>query len=201
MSTPPPPAPVFSADRLHLHVSGSVNAALVPHWLNWLRIFYPDLTVSLSVTRSALRFVTLDSLHALASGPVWIDAWDASDIPPGVHNGLDEDTDCFGIFPATLNTTMRLAAGLTDSPMLMALQLTRRPVAVAASFPGTNPLINQKLEDLQRRDNIVFTPQVPAYSVSQGQWKGGTGFFMPFLLETLEKKLTASPATPCEHSI
>ncbi|MEX5297018.1 flavoprotein [Kocuria sp. CPCC 205268] len=199
MSTSPSQAPIFSADRLHLHVTGSVNAALVPHWLNWLRIFYPDLTVSMSVTHSALRFVTLDSLRLLSSGSVWIDAWDSPDIPSGVHNGLDEDTECFGIFPATLNTTMRLAAGLSDSPMLMALQLTRRPIAVATSFPGTNPLIDQRLEDLQRRNNIIFTPQVPAYSVSQDQWKGGTGFFMPFLLETLETKLSAPETTRQNH--
>ena len=190
MDAPPQQVPVFSAKRLHLHVSGSVNAALVPHWLNWLRMFYPDLGVSLSVARSALRFVTIDSLRLLSSGPVWTDTWESTDVPSGVHSGLDDEVECFGIFPATLNTTMRLAAGLCDSPMLMALQLTRRPIGIATSFPGTNTLIDRRIQDLTQRDNIVFTRQVPAYNVSQGEWKSETGFFMPFLLEALEAKLS-----------
>jgi hypothetical protein len=32
--------PVFDAGALTLFVTGSVNAALLPHWLSWLRLGY-----------------------------------------------------------------------------------------------------------------------------------------------------------------
>lgn len=77
--------PDFTLRRLLLFVTGSINAALVPHWLTWLRHLHPDLVTSLVVTRSAERFVTLEALRAITTGRVWRDSWD-EDLPnPGTN--------------------------------------------------------------------------------------------------------------------
>lgn len=80
---------------------------------------------------------------------------------------------------------MRLASGRSDSPSLMALQLSDKPIAIAASFPGINPLISANLEKLTLRKNVAFTGNVAAYSVGRKNWSGQTGFFMPLLTQAL----------------
>jgi hypothetical protein len=71
------------------------------------------------------------------------------------------------MFPATLDSVMRLAGGRSDSPMLMALQLTTRPIGIAATFPGMNEVIQEQIGRLPRRPNVVFSGEVPAFSVSK----------------------------------
>ncbi|WP_416405543.1 flavoprotein [Arthrobacter sp. LFS091] len=183
--------PILDIEKLILVVTGSINAALVPYWLNWFRNAYPDVITSLIITQSAERFVTYDALKHLANGAVWRDSWDEPGLPGGSHIGLDESADCFGIFPATLDYTMRLASGRTNSPSLMALQLTEKPVAVAASFPGTNPVHMQALKNLELRENMAFTDKVAAFSVGRKAWSGQTGFFMPLLASTLAGLISA----------
>lgn len=182
--------PSLDIKKLILVVTGSINAALVPYWLNWFRTAYPEVIVSLIITRSAEQFVTYDALKHLANGSVWKDSWDEPDLPGGSHIGLDNSADCFGIFPATLDYTMRLASGRSNSPSLMALQLTEKPIAVAASFPGTNPVHIESLMKLQLRENVAFTETVAAFSVGRKAWSGQTGFFMPLLASTLAELIS-----------
>jgi hypothetical protein len=188
--------PVFTGRHLTLLVTGSVNAALVPYWLHWTKQMYPDLTVSVGVSRMAQRFVRIDALRAIASGAVWSDSWESSDLPDSAHIGIESQSDCFGVFPATINTTMKLAAGLTDTPTMMALQLTRKPVAIASTFPGTNEVVKRRCTELEQRPNLRFTGTLPAFSVSGGDWSGTTGFFMPLLLTVLEEMRTQSHEAP-----
>jgi hypothetical protein len=68
----------------------------------------------------------------------------------------------------------------------MALQATARPIAIAPSFPAMNAVIESHLDLLARRQNVVFTEQVPAFSVGREQWDGQTGCFMPLLLMAIE---------------
>jgi hypothetical protein len=109
------PLPV-SFERLLLVVTGSVNAVLVPYWLNWLRQMYPQLTTHLMVTRSAEQFIRGRALQALVTGTVRRDVWDDSEFPVGGHLEIDNSTDCYGVFPTTLDFAMRLAAGRSSTP-------------------------------------------------------------------------------------
>ncbi|SFR33852.1 Flavoprotein [Microbacterium azadirachtae] len=188
--------PVFTYRKLTLLVTGSVNAALVPYWLHWLNQMYPDLTVSVGVSQMAQRFVQLDALRALTSGAVWADSWESADLPERAHIGIESQAECFGVFPATINTTMRLAAGFTDTPTLMALQLTQKPIAIASTFPGTNEIVKRRCAELELRPNLRFTGTLPAFSVSAGDWSGTTGFFMPLLLTVLEELRERSDDVP-----
>jgi hypothetical protein len=181
--------PTFSAQRLTLLVTGSVNAALVPYWLHWLAQAYPNLETSVLVTRTAEQFVTIPALSALVTGDVWRDSWDEPKLPKSPHIELVQRSDCFAVFPATLHTTMRLAQGSCESPALMSLQLTRKPVVIAPSFPGTNEIIEHHRLLLSQRPNVAFSRAVPAFSVGQRSWGGETGFFLPLVLEKLEELL------------
>ncbi|MBX9719222.1 MAG: hypothetical protein K2X36_10340 [Microbacteriaceae bacterium] len=180
----PPP---FTAETLLLLVTGSISAALVPYWLNWLRQMYPALVTHVTVTRSAERFVTVEALRHLVIGEVYRDDWDDANLPKSGHMALEEMAECFGVFPATVHTAMRLANGHCDSPTLYALQTTTKPIAIAPTFPGTNEVIESRMEALRTRPNVVVTGTVPAFSVSKQAWTAGTGFFMPLLLEALER--------------
>lgn len=184
METPP----AFRSHSLLLWVTGSVNAAMLPYWLNWLRQFYPELRTNIIVTPSAERFVSVLALKQLVTGDVWRDSWDDPLMPPS-HIMLEEAVECFAVFPATLNSTMALASGAAYSPALMCLQLTKKPVAVAPSFPGSNNVIDQHLELLLSRPNVFLSEQVTAFSVSKAEWGGQTGAFMPLLIEALADHL------------
>ena len=147
-----------------------------------------------SVSAAAERFVSIEAIKHLITGSAWRDSWDEPNLPKTAHIDFDSVADCSGIFPATLNTTMRLASGESSTPTMLALQTTTKPVALAQAFSGTSALIERQMEQLQMRPNVVFTETVPAFSVGKQAWSGRTGFFMPLLLQALEKQL--SPEVP-----
>lgn len=100
MDNPPP----LALARLTLVITGSINAALVPYWLNWFRNAYPDVLVNVIITPTSERFVTFDALKNLINGEVWRDRWDDPGLPGGSHLGLDELTAGFGVFPPLWTT-------------------------------------------------------------------------------------------------
>jgi phosphopantothenoylcysteine synthetase/decarboxylase len=150
----------FEGTELHLHITGSISAALVPWWIHLLRQVQPGLTVNVSVTRSAARFVAVRSLRHLANGQVWTDSWDEPGLPPEVNSGESGNSECFIIFPATLDTLMRLSQGRADSPALLMLQVTTRPIVIADTLPGSNEIVESNLRNLRLRSNIGFAPRV-----------------------------------------
>jgi phosphopantothenoylcysteine synthetase/decarboxylase len=150
----------FEGTEVHLHVTGSISAALVPWWIHWLRELHADLTVHVSVTRSAERFLAVRSLRHLANGRVWTDSWDDPGLPPEINSGKSGGSECFLVFPATLDTLMRLAQGRADSPALMMLQVTTLPIVIADTLPGSNEIVESNLRTLRLRSNIAFAPRV-----------------------------------------
>ncbi|MGW7353422.1 CypD family RiPP peptide-cysteine decarboxylase [Streptomyces sp. NPDC054784] len=168
----------FEGTELHIHVTGSISAALVPWWLHWLRQLHPELVVNVSVTPAASRFLAVRALHHLANGKVWTDAWDHPELPPEINSGASGGSECFIVFPATLDTVMRLAHGRADSPALLMLQLTKLPLVIADTFPGTNEIIESHLETLRLRPNIAFAPRVNGVRASNRS-TAEVGFNLP----------------------
>ena len=152
-------ARIYEGHELHLHVGGAIGASLVPWWLHWFRDSHPDVILNVSITRSARRFVSPTAVRHLVNGRTWTDAWSES-VPTDVSAGLSAASECIILFPATLDTLMRLASGRTDSPALMMLQLTTLPVVIADSLPGGNPLVDKHLAELGLRTNLAFAPRV-----------------------------------------
>ncbi|MFI9122957.1 CypD family RiPP peptide-cysteine decarboxylase [Streptomyces bikiniensis] len=168
----------YEGTELHLHVTGSIGAALVPWWIHWLRELHPDLVVNVSVTPAASRFLAVRALRHLANGTVWTDAWDDPDVPPEVNAGRSGGSECFVVFPATLDTVMRLAQGRADSPALLMLQVTDAPIVVADTFPGTNEIVESHLRTLELRPNVAFAPRVNGVRASDRS-SAEVGFNLP----------------------
>ncbi|MDT0379531.1 CypD family RiPP peptide-cysteine decarboxylase [Streptomyces sp. DSM 42041] len=168
----------FEGDELHLHVTGSISAALVPWWVHLLRTLQADLTINVSVTQSAKRFLTVRSLQHLVDGHVWTDSWDEPGLPEEVNSGKSGNSACFILFPATLDTLMRLAQGRADSPALLMLQVTDRPIVIADTLPGSNEIVEGHLRALRSRHNIQFAPRVTGVRASSRS-TAEVGFNLP----------------------
>lgn len=192
MTAPSLIPPDFSAQRLSIICTGSVNASLLPYWLNWLKQAYPHLTTNIITTSSAERFVTHPALRALVTGEVWPNDWEEARLGATPQQTILESADCFAVFPCTSDFAMRLAQGGSSSPALMALQMATVPVAIAASFPFENEVSKHYLSILSKRPNVVMTRTVPAFSVGKQSWGKETGFFLPYVLEDLEAMLNAT---------
>lgn len=154
--TSPPP---LSFRRLALVGTGSLGVAFLPFWLNWLRGTHPDLEVRVILTRSACRFVAPDAVSAILGREVELDDWDG-----GVgHVELAEWCDAVAVHPATVHFIARYAQGLADTPLLLALQCTPAPVALAPSLPPGalehSPTLREHLALLRRRGVAVAAPQ------------------------------------------
>lgn len=178
--------------RIVFVVTGSINAALVPFWMHWLRQNFPSITSDMLVTRSAQRFVTKEALCRLVEGQVWIDSFDDHTLPQSAHIEIQERADGFAVFPATLDFAMRLATGDCSSPATMALQITTKPIVLATAFPGSNPIIEANMSRLLQRSNIALSETVAAYSVGKKEWAGETGFHMPWVLQKIGTMLGRS---------
>lgn len=138
--------PDLGEKRILFIVTGSINAALTPYWLHWLRQSFPRITSDLLVTRSAQRFVTLDALRRLVGGDVWTDDYTDPSLPESAHVEIGERVDAFAVFPATLDFAMRLASGNCDTPATMALQITEKPIVLATAFPAGNAVVEHNME-------------------------------------------------------
>lgn len=172
------PDGVFRGRALHLHVTGSVSACLVPWWVHWLRQVNPELVLSASVTRSAQRFVTVRALDSLTGGGTWIDDWDDPHVPREVHHGTLPGVDAIVVFPATLDTVMRLSQGRADSPAMLLLQVAQVPIVLADATPGTNAVIESHLEALAARPTVRFAPRVTAVRATTRE-EISSGFTLP----------------------
>lgn len=180
----------ISFEKIHLHVTGSVSSSLVPYWVNWSRRIYPDLQISVSVTKSAKKFVSVEALNQITEGRAWEDDWNSESYPQDIHNGLIGYTDIISIFPASINTVMQISSGLANSPMQLALQITDLPVVIAKSFPSENKIIKKNIDYLlSARKNFTLSKELPAYSISKKSWSSQTGFYYPYVLEESNKIL------------
>ncbi|WP_055697678.1 CypD family RiPP peptide-cysteine decarboxylase [Streptomyces silaceus] len=168
----------YEGAELHVHITGSISAALVPWWIHWLRELHPELVVNVSVTPAASRFLAVRALRHLANGAVWVDSWDEPDLPPEVNSGRSGASECFLVFPATLDTVMRLAQGRADSPALLMLQVTDAPIVIADTFPGSNEIVENNVQTLKLRPNVEFAPRVNGVRASNRS-TAEVGFNLP----------------------
>ncbi|WP_299954157.1 flavoprotein [uncultured Modestobacter sp.] len=159
-------------DRLLLVGTGSLGVAHLPFWVNWLRIAHPDVELRIVLTRAATRFVAPQALSPLIDRPVEIDEWPDEAVVAAPHVELAEWADAVVVDPATLHFVSRLALGAADTPVLLALQCTQAPIAVAPALPPgalANPLVVEHLDRLRRRPNVLVTPGRPGLSATTGR--------------------------------
>ncbi|MGN8048193.1 CypD family RiPP peptide-cysteine decarboxylase [Curtobacterium sp. 22159] len=189
--TAPQTLTTFAGRELHLHVSGSVSASLVPWWVNWLRFTTPEVIVNLSVSVRAATFVSVEALRALANGEVWLDDWDAGSVPRSWRDGQSGGSECFIVFPATLDTVMRLAQGRAESPAHMMLQVTGLPIVLADVIPAENEVIDHWRGVLLKRPNVSFAPRIDTPRAID-RTATTSGFNLPGALAIANEAITES---------
>lgn len=182
---------VFLGRELHFHITGAISASLVPWWLHWFRTINTEVKVNASITRSALQFVSLRAVSEIVNGRTWVDQWSDASVNTEVNYGASGESECFIVFPSTLDSAMRLSQGRCDSPALMMLQMTELPIIIGATFPGTNSVVEGHLESLRRRRNIDFVPNVESVR-AKDRSTALTGFDLPAAISIANSLLARS---------
>jgi phosphopantothenoylcysteine synthetase/decarboxylase len=175
--------------RLTVFACGGVQAALLPNWLAWLREHYPATEVRCALTNSALRFTTPLACSMFNGGSApFIDTWQ-QEIDHAVHVEQAAWPDGIIVHPATMNTVARLALGIADTPMLLALQCTEKPVVVCPALPPgghANPAYRRHIAELSERPNFAVLPPIRGVSLSTGEAQIGTAAMFAHAVEALE---------------
>ncbi|MGX2996255.1 flavoprotein [Streptomyces sp. JNUCC 64] len=191
--------------RLLVVGTGSVTAAHLPFWASWLTANRPAVRTRYALTRTAERFVTRDALVALSGGDVLQDRWPGEPEPRARHVDLAEWPDAVVVVPATLDFLARLALGLGDSPVLLALQCTSAPVALAPALPpgGTrSAAYRDHLRRLSDRPRVTVVPPHPGRSTTTGRLDAWAPAAFPEVLAAVERLRArlagGAPAAPGE---
>lgn len=183
--------PALGVSRMLVIATGSVASMFFPSWLFWLRSTYPGLEVRYVITPAASRFV---GTHAVAAcggaGMPVIDAWDAVEAGRSIHIEWASWPEAIVVHPATFAFTARFAAGLADSPALLALQTTSVPVVIAPSLPPggvASPAYATHVKTLSARPNVAVAPPMSGPSLATGADGPGTVAPFPVCLRALEQ--------------
>ncbi|PBC64023.1 hypothetical protein BKI49_09970 [Streptomyces sp. Tue6028] len=152
--------------------TGAIAAAHLPTWISWVRTVHPEVQLRIVVTRNATRFVSTEALRVLGDCEVIEDQWESI---PGhyraFHVEIAEWADATLVYPATMNFLTRFSIGMTDTPALLALQCTEKPVVVAPSLPtgaAGSPPVTRHLATLEAARNVTVLPTVNGFSVGTG---------------------------------
>lgn len=124
---------IHHGERVHLGVTGSIAAYKA---LELLRIFTGlDLTVGVTLTEAAARFVTPLSFQALGAQHVYSSMWEGEDSAFG-HLEPAQEARCLVVAPATANSIAKMAHGIADDLLSTQSLAFQGPVLVA---PAMNP--------------------------------------------------------------
>lgn len=154
----------MSVNDLHicLAITGAVAAqgtAAVCHFLK-REVGIDELDVA--VTRSAMRFLTHDTLFQSA-GRLPLCEWDDYDrFGPGGHIRFANMIDLLIVMPASANFLASLASGQTYSPILMVALAMRGPVVIVPSMNTAvwqHPIVQKNVETLRASGmNVMDNP-------------------------------------------
>lgn len=166
------PAPALGFHRLLYVGTGSLGVMFMPMWSQWLRTSYPQLEVRTVITRSAEQFVTRTALTVFTGREILVDAWPDEPSPKALHVELAQWPDAVVVHPASFHFVSRLALGMADTPVLLALQCTEAAVAIAPALPPggqDSPGYRRHIEALAERPNVVVIPPTTGRSVTTGR--------------------------------
>lgn len=174
--------------KIALVVTGSLSAAYVPYWINFVRGLDLDVELRVLLTRTAETMVSPRTLSALLGRPVERDAWDESDPGHAPHIELTEWADGVLVHPCTFSYLARLATGLADSPAMLALQCSDVPLVVCPALPpggDRSPAYRRHLRLLGERPDTLAVPPTSGQSAATGRSDGLPPAHFPDGLEAL----------------
>jgi phosphopantothenoylcysteine decarboxylase/phosphopantothenate--cysteine ligase len=187
-----PPTMAFTPRRLLLVGTGAIGVAFLPYWVKWLDLVLPHVDCRVVITRSAERFVTREALSAVNSSEALLDAWPNEPRSTALHVEWAQWAEAIAVYPATVNFVGRFAAGLADSPALLAMHCTQVPIGIAPSLPPgavDNPSLARRLEEIQERRNVCVASPEPGRSGTTGRNDAYVPPDLPKLLALMEATL------------
>jgi phosphopantothenoylcysteine synthetase/decarboxylase len=190
-STATKKVPQLQSERLLLVVTGAASASYLPFWLNWLRENYSQTSIKTVLTRSAERFVTPQVVAMLNRDRVASDMWSDAVEPAAFHVEMAEWADTVAVFPASAHFIARLALGICDTPVLLALQCMKQVIGLAPSVPPgmtDSPVYAAHLRALAERPNIAVAPTEMGRSAASGRYNQGVAAPIWVLIEHIEKQ-------------
>lgn len=179
--------------RVVLVVTGSLSAAFTPYWINYVSGLPRPPRLRIAVTRSATRMVSPSVLAALADDDVLVDDWDQAADGAAPHVDLAEWAEAFLVHPCTFATLGRIAQGLAETPVQLAMQTSAAPKIVCPALPpGTPsaPAYAAHLATLERtRPDVVVLPPTEGVSAATGRREGLPPAHFPVALAAVSEAL------------
>ena len=150
------------APRLHLGVTGSIAAYRAPDLVRqWQDA---GLSVSVTLTAAAQRFITPLTFTALGAAPVYTALFDDPQAPsPFAHLEPGQVAQALVIAPASASTLARLAQGQADEILAcQTLAFRGRPVVAPAMNPAmwANPATQANIAVLRSRGFTIVEPGI-----------------------------------------
>lgn len=176
--------------RVLLVATGCVGALMLPNWISWWKASLPETQLKVVLTRSALNFTTTTAVSSFLHDDVLIDEWDYSN-RTDLHIHLSEWPDAVLVHPASMNFVSRLAIGLCDTPLMLALQGSTCPVVVAASAPPNftqGAMWGRYQALLSERENISLLPPTTGISALRPNETGAPAVILPEAAQVLAQQ-------------
>jgi len=147
--------------RVVLGVGGSVAAYKAVDLASQLTRLGAQVDVVL--TRAATRFVTPLSFTSVTLRPAYVDMFKDSLREPEVHVRLGREADVVVVAPATASLLARLALGMAQDLVSLAVLCTRAPLVVCPAMDShmwEHPATQGHVRTLQERGAVVVGPEV-----------------------------------------
>lgn len=119
-------------------------------------------SVSVILTRSALRFIGPTTFEALTGRPVHRDMFAPQEHYRGEHIGLAQRADLLCIAPATANLLAKLAHGIADDLLTTAALATTAPILLAPAMNRemwAKPALRRNIDQLQADGMLIVEPE------------------------------------------
>lgn len=149
---------LFKGKRLHLGVTGSIAAYKALELMRaWQKA---GVTVGVTLTESALEFVTPTAFGCLGADPVHTKIFDGY-TKPFPHLMPGQEADAFVIAPATASTIEAVASGRADGILCCQALAYDRPIVFAAAMNTlmwNNPATRANWETLRKRGHDCIDP-------------------------------------------
>lgn len=127
---------VFHDRRILVSVTGGIAAYKTCHMVS--RLVQAGAEVTVLMTESAARFVGPATFEALSGRAVYTSPWDTLDAHDPQHVDLARRADAAVVAPATMNCLAKLAAGLCDDAVTLALSALDRSATPVLLAPSMN---------------------------------------------------------------
>lgn len=193
----------LNGKRILVVGTGAPAVVELPHAVVRLQYQCPDIRLRFILTRQALQFVTPTTVNIVTGRNFFLDRWTEEPYESAPHVEINQWAEAVIVYPATLHFIGRLALGLADTPLMLALQCTDVPIALAPSLPpgGTEGYAYRRhIALLGERPNIVVAPPVLGRSMSTGELNVGAPSPFDDLLKLLHERIRATSSVGAEAS-